>query len=150
MSAVNEGVFASLDDFDAYSQAWEDLPNGRYENTFYLPYFKTSDAMIMDCGSFITEYIYLNKPFLYFIKQELDEWNEWGEMAFEHYYQVAPDDYRGIEYFLTHIVDTDPKRAARERFFHEHLDYYTATGSRATENMYHAIADEFDDVCAAR
>ena len=145
VTAVEAGLFADTNAYYLYLSAWENLPNASFGSTEYLPYFQSSDALITDCDSFITEYLYVDKPCL-FLRKDTAKFNRWGELCLENYYQVKGSDHAGIEHFLKELIDTDPKKEERHRFYREHLDYYHATGRTAAESVYHAIADEFDDV----
>lgn len=51
---------------DAYYEAWNKL-GGRCEDGDYAKLFATSDAMITDCGSFLTEYAVTEKPIIHLI-----------------------------------------------------------------------------------
>ena len=145
LRAVSTGLFATLEDYGVYCQAWDNLPNACYAYGPYMADFVTSHALITDCDSFLTEFLYVDKPCLYLMREGV-EFNTWGKMCLENYYQVAGDDFPGIMDFLAKTIDQDPKRPAREQFYKEHLDYYTETGRTAAENVYHAIATEFDDI----
>lgn len=50
---------------DAYYAQWASMPNTQLEEGEYTDLFKTSDAMIHNCGSFSGEYLYLRKPVAY-------------------------------------------------------------------------------------
>ncbi len=56
------------EEIDAYMKKWEDMPNTKLEFGDYENLFFTSDAMILDSGSFCAEYSLLNKPFLFMEK----------------------------------------------------------------------------------
>lgn len=49
---------------DYYSR-WSQMANTQLEEGSYIDLFKTSDALIHNCGSFSAEYLYLNKPVAY-------------------------------------------------------------------------------------
>ncbi len=50
---------------DAYYEQWANGKNTAYVSGDYVDLFKSSDAMIHDCGSFIIEYLYVNKPVMF-------------------------------------------------------------------------------------
>ena len=50
---------------DAYYKRWADGENTQLETGAYEELFKTSDALIHDCGSFAAEYHYVQKPVMY-------------------------------------------------------------------------------------
>ncbi len=47
---------------ETYYNLWANLPNATIHEADYIDLFLTSDAMIHDSGSFIVEYLYVNKP----------------------------------------------------------------------------------------
>lgn len=67
---------------DRYYDAWANLSNGVLEESDYVDLFLTSDAMIHDCGSFITEYLYTLKPVMR-TDNEIDPSNEFNDFALE-------------------------------------------------------------------
>lgn len=74
---------------DSYYNKWINLENGQFENSEYADLFLTSDAMIHDCGSFMSEYLIVGKPSLFMIRNEfvMNEWSEFGEKALSVHYQ---------------------------------------------------------------
>ena len=50
---------------DAYYERWASMPNTQLETGEYEALFKQSDAMIHDSGSFILEYLLVDKPCMY-------------------------------------------------------------------------------------
>jgi hypothetical protein len=75
---------------DAYYQEWQLMNNGQLEEGGYEDLFLTSDALILDSISFISEYTFLNKPSLFLIRDEsiFKKFNEFGEMAFNLLYKA--------------------------------------------------------------
>ncbi|WPR73252.1 CDP-glycerol glycerophosphotransferase family protein [Flavobacterium sp. NG2] len=74
---------------DVYYGKWMNLTNGQFENAEYTDLFLTSDAMIHDCGSFMSEYLITGKPSLFMVRNEsiMNEWSEFGEKAVAVHYQ---------------------------------------------------------------
>lgn len=59
-SAIQSGIFKTEKAFQAYLNAWDNLPNAKVETgAYYQDIFKTSDAMILDSASFTGEYQYV-------------------------------------------------------------------------------------------
>lgn len=50
---------------DGYYAEWAQMENTQLETGDYVELFKGSDAMIHDCGSFVIDYLYFNKPVMY-------------------------------------------------------------------------------------
>jgi len=114
---------------DAYYEAWANAENSAFVDTDYVDLFKSSDALIHDCGSFIVEYLYVQKPVMHLntgqIKEELNV--EAMEAYQAHYLMNKTED---IEKFITEVVlkEKDTKREDREAVYkkllmppHNHL-----------------------------
>ena len=143
-SAVESGVFPSAEAFEEYLQAWNDLPNAQvYTGAYYHAVFATSDGMIHDCGSFIGEYQYVNKPMIY-MTRDTQKFNEIATKILSVSYTVDGRDLDGIAALMQKIfIDgEDPKRSVREKFFDEYLNYYKRNGMSASEFIYRNIRDE--------
>lgn len=109
---------------DAYYQQWATMSNTQLETGDYLDLFRSSDAMIHDCSSFLVEYLYLNKPVM-FVAPNVDEVRKsfapFGRNSLEqHYVAVAADD---IIDFISGVVigGNDTLRESREAFFRKEL-----------------------------
>lgn len=109
---------------EAYYQKWDALENGQVVIDGYEDLFLTSDAMIHDCGSFTTEYLYVRKPVLYLCGEEdmTGKFNEFGISSFNcHYHGKTEED---IERFLKVVVleGNDPMKPVRDCFFEDYLE----------------------------
>ena len=143
-SAVDEGIFPSTEAFEEYLQAWNDLPNAQvYTGAYYHAIFATSDGMILDSSSFVSEYQYTHKP-LIFLTRKGEQFNAFGNELLSHMYLVDGRDLKGITALMQKIfVDgRDPKRAERKEFFDKYLNYYKHNGMSASEFIYRNICDE--------
>lgn len=108
---------------EEYYKRWDALENTQLVSDGYVDLFLTSDAMIHDCGSFTTEYLFTRKPVMYLCSNEdmTDKFNEFGIHSFNcHYHGRTRED---IERFLQEVVveGNDPMRLQREQFFEEYL-----------------------------
>ena len=147
-TAVKEKVFPSLEAFEAYLQAWNDLPNAQvYTGGYYQAIFATSDAMIHDSGSFIAEYQYVDKPMI-FLTRAGEIFNDLGNAILNVSYCVDGKDHKAIAATLKRVIidGNDDKAAARKKNFNEHLNYPKYNGKLASEFIYHSIADELKEV----
>lgn len=75
---------------EQYYKDWDSLPNAQiYDKGNYFDIFKTSDALITDCVSFLAEYLPTKKPVL-FLKSNKGglSFNELGEKIVENYYHI--------------------------------------------------------------
>lgn len=107
----------------AYYDKWATMENTQLEESSYIDLFMTSDAMIHDCGSFTTEYLFVNKPVMYLTHDDkfASRFNRIGLEAFGCHYQGR--DMEEVEQFISEVVveGNDPKRDDRQRFFDKHL-----------------------------
>ena len=107
-----------------YYEKWNSLENTQLEETTYIDYFFSSDAMIHDSGSFTTEYIFLNKPVMFLgvpgIKMD-SEFSPFGIESYrKHYHGASVAD---IEHFIEDVVigGNDPMADERKQFFDQYL-----------------------------
>lgn len=125
---------------DRYYSSWEELENTQIELGEYVDLFKTSDALIHNCGSFTAEYLYTGKPVL-FITENLEEVkknaNDFGIKCIDNHYMAFSCDQ--VEKFILDVVINgfDPKKEERNRFRREHL--IPPEGETAAGNMYQEI-----------
>lgn len=125
---------------DAYYHEWEILENGQYENGQYMDLFKYSDAMIHDCGSFVMEYLYTNKPVMFLMhrspEEHLKNQNDFGAKAFNVHSHGYNE--RDIESFILSVINgADPKKQEREDFYNNYL--LPPNGQTACDNIIDAI-----------
>lgn len=108
---------------EAYYDKWATMENTQLVSDGYEDLFITSDAMIHDCGSFTTEYLFTKKPVMYLCRNEnmSEKFNEFGIKAFICHYQGQSTE--DIDHFLQEVVisDIDPMKVQREHFFDEYL-----------------------------
>lgn len=107
---------------DDYYQKWETQENTCVKEGDYIDLFLTSDAMIHDSGSFISEYLYVNKPVMRTLN-EIDESVKMNDFAMEclanHY--LAHNEVE-IEQFIQDVINNnDPLKGQRTKFVKEVL-----------------------------
>lgn len=123
---------------DTYYKEWDSHPNTQLFEDDYIDLFKTSDAIIHDCGSFTTEYLYTQKPCMYLTNgHNLEQYNELGKQAFNCYYHGnnASDIISFIEKVI--IKGEDTQIDARKDFFIRNL--LPPNGLTAAENIINEI-----------
>ena len=109
---------------ESYYSRWNTLPNAQLEESNYVDLFLTSDAMIHDCGSFTTEYLFTGKPVMYLVREGAaveQQFGPFGLYSFrQHYHGQCVED---IERFLREVVieGKDSMRESRQAFFEEYL-----------------------------
>ena len=106
-----------------YYDKWKNMDNTQLEESSYVDLFITSDAMIHDCGSFTTEYLFTHKPVMYLTYDDKykERFNAFGLEAFECHYQGAG--VEAIEHFLQQVVvdGNDTLADKRNLFFKSYL-----------------------------
>lgn len=132
----------SVENLDKYYTSWNDLPNATvHESGDYLNLFATSDAMITDSISFLSEYLYVKKPGLFLTRPE-QKFNEFGEIVKEAWYQVDGKDFNKIESFIDKIIirGEDPLKGVRENIYNKYLN---TQGVTASSKIYSYIKNTF-------
>lgn len=102
---------------DEYYAFWESSPNSQLDTGEYLDLFMQSDALIHDCGSFLAEYLYTEKPVMYLMREDNGPqfFNEFGNKALRACYQGRSA--QDISDFIEQLVaGQDPMMAKRQAF----------------------------------
>lgn len=109
---------------DDYYEKWEKSENTQLEEGEYFDLFRTSDAMIHDCGSFSVEYLYTGHPVLFTSKNleaDITGLNELGKLCLEHHY-IATCKNEVIEFLNNVLENKDLMKSSREKFFNDFLN----------------------------
>ncbi|MBQ8517901.1 MAG: CDP-glycerol glycerophosphotransferase family protein [Akkermansia sp.] len=107
---------------DAYYARWANMPNCQLETGAYVELFKQSDAMVHDSGSFIMEYLLVNKPCMYLRKQGgFNDFNDDTLKALDCYRKGST--VRDVEKFIQDLLNEvdDSFKEKRSRFRDEYL-----------------------------
>lgn len=118
---------------DAFYAKWREMPNTQFENGAYADLFMQSDAMIHDCGSFIQEYLFADKPCMYL--KDPDNRQEYSAMATDclNAYQIGIT-REEIEAFLQMVLrGEDPKAEVRRELRKKYL--IPPNGKSAAQNI---------------
>ena len=103
---------------DIYFNKWVNLENGQYGNGSYTDLFLTSDALIHDSISFMSEYLVTGKPSLFMIRNEsiMEYWNVYGEKVLALHYQSR--NQKQVIDFIENVVlkENDCMKAERNNF----------------------------------
>lgn len=132
---------------DLYYSRWASLPNSTIHENDYVDLFLTSDAMIHDSGSFIVEYLYVNKPVMRTISDLplTDQFNKFGLACLKQYYLSNTKDE--VESFIVNVInDKDPMREQRTKFVN---DVLMPKGS-PSQNIVNDILDSIDNLILYR
>lgn len=126
---------------DAYYKRWGESDWGQFENGKYLEFFKYSDAMIHDCGSFTIEYQYTLNPVMYLLHDKnkiLEDWNKMQAKSLELHYTGCSKE--SIESFIENVINgNDVNRQERIEYYNEYL--MPPYGKTACENIIDCILD---------
>lgn len=124
-----------------YYRRWDSLENACLVSDGYEDLFLTSDALIHDCGSFTTEYLFVKKPVMYLCRDVdmSDKFNEFGQKSFNCHYQGRTID--DVDRFLCDVVvgGNDPMKEQREQFFDDYLK--PEDGTLPSQKILQAIED---------
>ena len=127
---------------DEYYKEWDSGENTFFENGEYVDLFLTSDAMIHDSGSFLIEYLYLDKPVMRTDNGQplQNEFNDFALSCLDHYYQGKTEDE--VEKFIKMVIDgEDEKKEPRRKFLTENLLPYNRR--LPSDNIYDFLVNEF-------
>lgn len=108
---------------EEYYKRWETTDNLSINESDYEDLFIESDALIHDSGSFLAEYLYMNKPCLFCIKNDSvpNQFNKFGKIAMSaHYLSNKKEDIINfIEKVL--IEGNDRLKSKREEVIKNYL-----------------------------
>ena len=123
---------------DSYYEMWEQEGNSHIELGKYLALFKYSDALIHDCSSFTIEYMYMDNPVMYLLRDEHhgDNMLPYAKEAFDLHYKGRT--HEDIEQFIVNVIEgNDSLKEKRARFKEKHL--LPPNGKTACENIIDSI-----------
>lgn len=137
----SEGLM-SVEEYEAYLEQWNALPNARVvEDGDYLPWFQTSDCMILDSISFLVEYLFADKP-IFFLNRGNARFNQLGALLQTALYQVDAEDIAKLEEEMESLLKTDPLKSQRHVFFKQYVDYAGLNGKLASRFIYDDIREQ--------
>ena len=123
---------------DAYFERWASMPNTQLETGAYVELFKQSDAMVHDSGSFIMEYLLVDKPCMYLSAPTLSvDFNDDTLKALKCYRRG--ESVAEVQQFIHDLLNSEPDSFAsdRRRYIASHLR--PPYGKSATQNIVDAI-----------
>lgn len=129
-------------EIEDYYACWEEMPNTCVKEGEYADLFLTSDAMIHDSGSFLIEYLYVNKPVMRTLNEVPLEktFNPFALKCLEQYY-LANNEVEIEKFILNVINNVDPLKEQRTKFVNEVL---MPKGS-PSQNIIDDILDSIDN-----
>lgn len=123
-----------------YYSYWSDMPNTVYVEGDYINLFRSSDALIHDCSSFMGEYLYTQRPLMFIAKKGCEEMmNDFGRECFKQHYKGTS--INDIRTFIENVVieGKDTMLKPRQDFFKKYL--LPPNGKSAVMNMYEEMLD---------
>ena len=126
---------------ETYYKEWEIRSNCELCEGDYSELFLNADAMIHDSGSFLVEFISMNKPSLYMIRNDsiVDGFSELGKQVIDcHYKSFTKDDVTNfIEKVIIEGYDTlEGKRRTLIEY-----NLHPPNGKRASENIFDEVSN---------
>ena len=125
---------------DEYYAMWASMKNTQLEEGEYVDLFKTSDALIHNCGSFTGEYLYLKKPVAY-VTMDVESikapMHEFGKRCVDSHYIVSDD--KEIIAFIEDVVigGNDTMREFRQGIYD--MQMVPPNNSSVAENIVNDI-----------
>lgn len=109
---------------DLYYDQWSKMDNTMLETGLFVDLFKTSDALLNDSGSFISEYMYVNNPVAFVAKDKekmASYFSPFGLEILKHQYIL--EDKEGVLSFIREVVlaGKDTMKASRTQFIDSKL-----------------------------
>lgn len=128
---------------DEYYDIWRNGYSTRFVEGEYVDLFLTSDAMIHDSGSFIVEYLFVNKPVMRTSNGEelRTQFCPLGMACLEQHY-IGNND-QDIEQFIQNVIKgVDPLKEQRTQFVN---DVLMPKGGMPSENIINDIIDSIEN-----
>jgi CDP-glycerol glycerophosphotransferase (TagB/SpsB family) len=122
-----------------YYNKWKNHNYGGLNESEYINLFKTSDALIHDSGSFLIEYLYLNKPVLRTDKDDSikERLNSFGKMAYDVHY-IAKNKNEIIE-FIDHVIFKERDKLINKRLELKNTYLIPPNNKSASQNIFNYI-----------
>ena len=125
---------------DRYYEKWDSLENAQLEDGEFIDLFLTSDAMILDCLSFIAEYTATGKPSMFTVGSKSRVLlNDFGKEIYSLLYHAEGDLKKQICEFIENVVldGNDPLKEQRIKFVNSNMR--PPNNKTAAENVYSYI-----------
>lgn len=123
---------------DAYYERWASMPNTQLETGGYGALFKQSDAMVHDSGSFIMEYLLVDKPCMYLLaKDAFSGFNQDTRQALDCYRMGSSA--ADVERFVLDLLENRPDAMALRRSRYRKFVLLPPGGRSAAQNIIRAI-----------
>lgn len=127
---------------DEYYNFWRDNENSQLEEGDYADLFLSSDALIFDSASFMTEYIYTEKPSLFLISDNkiTERFNIFGELVFKKHYHG--NNFDDIVSFINLVVLLGDDMKKKERISFKNSFLIPPNNVSASMNIFNFISNQ--------
>jgi len=137
---VIEQKLISKKEYEEYVAEWDSLPNAEvYNSGNYFDIFKSSDALITDCCSFLGEYLPTGKPVIHLLRADSAGYNEIGAKIVENYYKAA--NIQELDDLVKRVIINDDDYLYKERT--EALKYVMPNKQKASTLIKNYIKEQF-------
>ncbi|MCK5311336.1 MAG: CDP-glycerol glycerophosphotransferase family protein [Desulfobacteraceae bacterium] len=120
-----------------YLNEWDMLPNAKvFENGNYFEIFKTSDALITDCESFLGEYLPTKKPIIQLTENCVPRYNEFGNKLIGNFYQA--NNNKEVEHLIQDVIilNNDKLKEARINMIKYLIPYNQYASEKIKNDLY--------------
>lgn len=128
---------------NSYYKLWENMNNTIYVEGEYTNLFVTSDAMIHDSGSFLIEYLYVNKPVMRTLNDiPLEKmYNSFALKCLKQYYFAR--NKTDIEIFIQNVINgIDDLKGQRTAFLHDILKPKSSPSREIINDIINSIDNQ--------
>lgn len=146
LSLTREEAPIRYEDYLAYIEEWNSLPNGLFVNDGeYIDIFRASSCLITDCGSFIGEYLPTKKPCIYLLnprkKNPLDAYTMVTKEILDTYYLCETLDEIKENFNNLLIEEMDEKKDKRDETLKKVFPNIGGAGQFITNYLQNVICD---------
>jgi hypothetical protein len=137
LQVIHDGIMTE-DEIDDYYDEWAKI-GIVYDQGDYFNIFKSSDALVTDCSSFLSEYLPTTKPVIHLISKDMVALNSISEVASSHYYKVH--DLKELEFYLNDVIinKNDPMKKKRI----DDIKILASDGISASSRILNYLKKEF-------
>lgn len=129
---------------DQYFLFWKNGNNTQLDLSEYFDLFACSDAMIHDCGSFLAEYLYTQKPVLYLLNKGNDGrfYNDFGKKALQECSHGRSES--DIENFIKELINRNSLNITHSEFYEDCLATFFL-GNTPDERIIQCIKEKIHE-----
>jgi CDP-glycerol glycerophosphotransferase (TagB/SpsB family) len=137
LKVIQDGIMTE-NEINEYYDEWAKI-GLVYDQGDYFNIFMSSDALITDCSSFLSEYLPTKKPVIHMISENMVALNSISKVTSSHYYKAH--DLRELEFYLNDVIinKNDPLREKRIN----DINILTSDGNSASSRIVSHLKKEF-------